>query len=109
MKIEFDTLDLQDLCENEKLMKKKFGSACANKLKTRIADLQAATNVSELVAGKPHPLKYKRLGQFSVSILGALRLVFECGKHPIPKTNDESVDWNQVTIVKILFIEDYHE
>lgn len=66
VKIDFDRLDLQDLCENEKLMKKKYGNACANKLKTRIADFQAATNVSELVSGKPHPLKGKRLGQLSV-------------------------------------------
>jgi len=109
VKIEFDTLDLQDLCENEKLMKKKFGNACAKKLQTRIADLQAAANVSELVSGRPHPLKYKRLGQFSISISGSLRLIFKCGNNPIPRTSDEAVDWNQVTIVRILSIEDYHE
>ena len=109
MKIEFGTSDLQDLCENEKYMKKKLGNASANKLKIRLADLQAAKKVSELVAGKPHPLRYKRLGQFSVTILGGLRLIFECGNNPIPKTNDDSVDWTQVTIVKILSLEDYHE
>ena len=109
VKIEFDTLEIRDLCENEKSMKKKFGNACSNKLKARIADLLAAMNVSELVAGRPHPLKYKRSGHFSVSISGALRLIFECGNNPIPRTSDETVNWNQVTIVKILSIEDYHE
>jgi len=109
VKIEFATLDLQDICENDKLMKKKFGNPCAIKLKTRIADLQAATYVSELTSGKPHPLKYKRLGQFSLTVSGGLRLIFECGNNPIPRTDDNAVDWNQVTVVRILCIEDYHE
>lgn len=109
MEIEFATLELQNLCETEKIMRKKFGNACAIKLKARIADIQAATYVSELVCGKPHPLKYKRLGQFSISISGALRLIFECNNSPIPMTNDSAVDWNKVSSVKIISIEDYHE
>jgi hypothetical protein len=40
VEIEFATLELQNLCETEKMMKKKFGSACAIKLKTRIADIR---------------------------------------------------------------------
>ena len=108
VKIEFATLDLQHICENEKLMKKKFGM-CTNKLKTRIADLMAATNVGELAAGQPHPLKYKRLGQFSVSVSGGLRLIFECGNNPTPRMDNNAIDWKQVTIVRILSIEDYHE
>lgn len=109
VKIEFATLNLQNICENDKLMKKKFGNACANKLKARLADLQSATYVTELAAGRPHPLKYKRLGEFSITISGPLRLIFGCGNKQIPRTDGDAVDWNQVTIIRILSIEDYHE
>lgn len=109
VKIEFATSDLQKICENDKLMKKKFGKECAIKLKSRMADLQSAEFVSELTAGKPHPLKYKRLGQFSVSVSGALRLIFESGNNPVPRGGGAAVDWNQVTTIRILSIEDYHE
>ena len=82
----------------------RFSDKCHGVVKSGFA-----FKVGELVAGKPHPLRYKRVGQFSVSISGALRLIFECGNNPIPKTNDESVDWSQVSIVRIISIEDYHE
>lgn len=109
MIIEFDTQDLQNICENEKLMKKTHGTACTSKLKARLADLHAAASVSELTAGRPHPLRYGRQGQYSISLLGGLRLVFVCGNNPIPRTPDDTVDWTKVTIIKIISIEDYHE
>jgi proteic killer suppression protein len=62
-----------------------------------------------LVAGKPHPLKGDRLGQFAVSLDGGWRLVFVPANDPIPRHDDESVDWSQVTIVSIEQIVDYHD
>jgi proteic killer suppression protein len=109
MDVLFATLKLRKLCEQEKEMKKVLGDACAQKLKSRLADLATASNVQELVAGHPHPLKGDRAGQFALNLQGGDRLVFEPANDPIPQTPDKATDWANVTIVRIVFIGDYHD
>ena len=65
--------------------------------------------VTELVAGRPHPLKGNRLGQFALDLHGGVRLVFESSQDPVPKNADKSIAWNQVSKVRIVFIGDYHD
>ena len=86
-----------------------FGLPCAKKLQNRLADLEAVAFVTELVAGRPHPLKGDRLGQFSVDLHGAVRLVFEPNQNPVPRNADKSIAWNRVDKVRIVFIGDYHD
>ena len=97
------------MCEKAAEAKKKLGVDSARKLQIRLADLQAATAVSELTNGKPHPLIGKRLGQFALSLSGGHRLVFVASNDPIPRTPDAAIDWRSVTIIKIEFIGDYHD
>lgn len=109
MNIEFENKDLQELCQQQKLAIKKFGSDSARKLKTRLADLLAAKNVSELVAGRPHPLKGNKNGQLAIDLAGGIRLVFESANIPIPYKQDGSIDWLSVDKIKIVLIGDYHD
>lgn len=109
MDIEFSDSDLQALCEQQRVMLRKLGNNCARKLRTRLADLQAAANVTELLAGHPHPLKGDRSGQFSLDLAGGIGLVFEPANFPIPKREDNSIAWESVNKVRIVFIGDYHD
>ena len=109
MDIDFAAAKLRALCEQHARMVAAFGFPCAKKLQNRLADLEAVAFVSELVAGRPHPLKGDRLGQFSVDLHGAIRLVFEPNQDPIPRNADKSIAWNQVSKVRIVFIGDYHD
>jgi len=86
-----------------------LGKACARKLRSRLADLDAADSVQDLVAGRPHPLKGERAGQFAVDLQGAKRLVFKTANDPIPYKDDGKIDWSKVTHVCIVFIGDYHD
>jgi toxin HigB-1 len=74
-----------------------------------LADLKAAESVTGLVAGKPHPLKGDRLGQYAVRLDGGVRLVFESANEPIPQREDGGINWSEVTAVCIVFIGDYHD
>jgi proteic killer suppression protein len=103
MKITFADSKLQNLCEQEKLAKTKLGAKCAKKLEGRLADLAAVGCVKELVAGRPHPLKGNRAGEFAVYLEGGKRLVFQPDNDPIPLTEDGSIDWSKVTAVCIEF------
>lgn len=109
MDIIFGDGKLQKLCEQQAVAQKKLGKACARKLRSRLADLAAAQSVRELAAGRPHPLKGDRAGQFAVDLEGAKRLVFEPANNPIPYREDGSIDWSKVTRVSIVFVGDYHD
>lgn len=109
MEIRFKDKDLHELCEKKAVATKKLGDIGARKLQSRLADLRAASRVTELVAGRPHPLKGERLGQFALDLLGGARLVFEPANDPVPRRDDASIEWSAVTIVCIEFIGDYHD
>lgn len=109
MEITFKDSKLQKLCEQQAVAQKKLGKKCARKLQSRLADLVAAGSVRELIAGRPHPLKGDRAGQFALDLEGGKRLVFEAANDPVPCRENGSVDWSKVTHVHIVFIGDYHD
>jgi len=100
---------LRALCEHEKTAVKKMGQLCARKLRTRLADIIAAENVRELVAGRPHPLKGNRHGQFALDLHGGVRLVFEPANNPVQHHDDGGINWSLATKVRIVYIGDYHD
>lgn len=108
MEIHFTDKKLQKICQSSKLLKQKFGHL-SFKIQARLADFDAASNVTELTAGRPHQLFYNRTGQYALALNNMTRLIFESANDPIPKNLDGTVDWKKVTVVRIVAIEDYHE
>lgn len=109
LEIRFKDKKIRELCEQRVVAERKLGSACARKLRARMSDLEAASRVSDLSAGNPHPLKGDRLGQFALDLVGGWRLVFAPDHDPCPTKPDGGIDWAQVTIVCIEYIGDYHD
>nr|WP_198013422.1 killer suppression protein HigA [Pseudanabaena sp. PCC 7367] len=105
----FKTKKLQKLCEQEHSAIRALGRDCAMKLKRRLDDILDADSVQELRAGHPHPLKGDRTGQFALDLHGGKRLLFESDQNPTPVRTDGSIDWSQITQVRIVFIGDYHD
>lgn len=90
-------------------MNKELGTAGAKKLRARLADIDAADNVRELVAGRPHPLTGNRSGQFALDLHKGCRLVFEPLELPPPELDAGGIDWSRVRRVRIIEIGDYHD
>ena len=109
MNINFKNETWKDLCEQENLAQRKLRPKMAKKLRGRLADLMAASSVTELCAGRPHPLTGDRAGQFALDLVHPYRLVFEPNHNPVPCTEDGGIDWSQVTQVCIIWIGDYHD
>ena len=109
MEITFRDSKLRKLCEQQAVAKNKLGQVCARKLRSRLSDLQAAESVQELTAGRPHPLKGDRHGQFALNLQGGVRLVFEPANDPVPFNQNGSISWAKVSKVCIVFIGDYHD
>lgn len=109
MEIRFRDKKIRELCEKRTVAEKKLGADCARKLRARLDDLDAATRVTDLIAGRPHPLKGAWAGQFAVDLAGGWRLVFAPAHDPRPRRDDGSIDWSAVTIIRIEYIGDYHD
>lgn len=109
MNLDFKDKKLRELCEQRASAERKLGADSARKLRSRLADLQAAVCVTDLAAGGPHPLQGDRAGQFALKLEGGKRLVFEPDHNPVPYREDGSIDWSRVTRVRIIYIGDYHD
>jgi len=106
MKINFHDKKLFHLCESQNVATKKLGFTSAKKLRARIAQLRAATTVRDLILGRPHALTGDRRGEFSLELGGGNRLTFVPDQDLL---ENESIDWSQVSKIKIVYIGDYHD
>ncbi|MCY3726604.1 MAG: hypothetical protein OXF95_08210 [Rhodobacteraceae bacterium] len=110
MKITFETDNLQELCESEKELKKTHGKNNAKRIKTALALLKSAPNLSTVYNVKKfnlHQLSGTREGQFTLYLLDGKRLIF-IPKSPVPRMSDGGFDVKKITEVKILEIVNYH-
>ena len=101
--------DIEALCKQSKLATRKLGAESAKKLQRRLSEMFAANVVTELPAGRPHPLLRDRLGQYAVDLHGKHRLVFKPTRQPPPAKEDGSIDWAQVDEITIIEAGDYHD
>ncbi|OGW55328.1 MAG: killer suppression protein [Nitrospirae bacterium RBG_13_43_8] len=112
MVILFKTAKLETECNNENLLVKRFGALRAKLLKRRLNELQAANTLAvlrSLPQARCHELKGSKKGQISADLDHPYRLIFEPADNPIPKKPDGGLDWNKVTKVRIIGVEDTHE
>ena len=109
MRLEYQDDSIRSCCLEQKIAVKILGSDAAKKLRTRLSDLKAASNVSELVVGRPHP--YKGIGErrFSLDLAGGKRLLFIPTTYPPPAKDDGGIDWRLVKEITIVFIGDNHD
>jgi len=107
--IDYKTTKLKKLCLARKEADKKLGPNSGKKLRTRLADIEAASNVFELIAGRPHSYRKDKVGLFSLDLHGGHRLLFEPLKKPPPTKDDGGIDWSNVESIFVVFIGDPHE
>lgn len=98
MRILYRTKKLEKYCTIACEAQKKYGLGIAEKLHTRIDDIEASSSVDELEKyriGGCHRLKGDRYGQYAMDLVHPHRLIFV-------KKSD------RVDIVEIVEIVDYH-
>lgn len=104
LELAFANKSLRKLCESEAHADRHLGRTVAQQLRRRLSDLRAATNVKDLVAGRPREVTGGRRGRMAVELTSDCRLVF-CANHAVlPLLASDDVDWSKVNRVKILSI-----
>ena len=90
------------------------GTLRAKKIRVRMKEFRAATNLMDFWPPKSGPgrchelIEGKRAGQLSVDLDHPYRLIFVPNHDPVPQQPDGSLDWSLVTAITILGIEDTH-
>jgi hypothetical protein len=104
----FDSESLRLLCEDEDIAIVRLGADVSSKLHARLADLSAAKEINELLAGKP-AINEDNLNEYKIELSNVWRLIF-CSNHVKPPLDKkDNIDWSHVTRIKILRIQNLHE
>ena len=109
VQIAFFNKSLRDLCESESHMKLQLVEALAAALKRRLADLRAATCVTDLVAGNPQEVGTPHQKRFALELSEGKRLLFSSNHVATPVLDSGAVDWSKVSRIKLLRIENSHD
>lgn len=111
MELAFSDKKFRDLCLNEFLARRILGARIAEKLKSRLADLVAASVVADLfmLPGRPRELANDRQGYIVIDLIDEQQLVFQSGHIKGRMLPSGEVDWSRVRRVKILALENGHE
>ena len=104
MEIAFSSRHLRSICETADAADNEYGAEFANSLRDRLADLDAATKIDDLLVGELRDFSYDELRCKALTIVGQHILVF-CSNHTSePKTLTGSIDWSNVRRIKIVMI-----
>lgn len=83
----------------------RFGARLGETIKNRLADIRAATTISDVVAGNPREISRDGKPAMALDLEDGYVMVFSPNHLRIPVRSDSSVDWKAVSRIKILVIE----
>ena len=112
MEILFQDQKLGKACNDQSLLVRRFGPIRAKLLRRRLDEFRAADNL-EVLRSLPqircHELKGNRKGTLAVDLDHPYRLIFEPANNPIPRKSDGGLNWTEITAIRVLTLEDYHD
>src|SRR5262249_22197281 len=100
----FETRELRSVCAREFVAVRTYGVQVAQGLKDRLADIEAATSVADLIVGNPRQLGEEMV----VNLTKESRLVFCCNHSKTLTSNAGEIDWPSVSRIRLLRIEIDH-
>lgn len=111
MDILFLTDKLAKEFNTQKLLIRRRGDLRAKLITRRLRALRSATVLEDLrhAPGRWHELGEDRAKTFAVDLDGPYRLIFAPAIEPPPTKPDGGLDWAQITAVRILGVENYHD
>jgi plasmid maintenance system killer protein len=102
LELAFETKSIRTICESHLRAKDEFGDRVADVLKRRLADLDAATSVKDLVASPPYSVDGANCGHMAIDLCDEYLMVFCPNHRKNPTTASGELDWGRVTRIKII-------
>lgn len=109
MKLTFKSSRLQRILEDQKEIKREFGSDSQRKVMRQMYLLSSAETMQDVFSGIGgwHELEGNLKGHCAGSAGGGLRIVVRPNP-PVPKKQDGGTDWTKVKSVQVVKVVDYH-
>ena len=107
MDIAYNSKALRDLCEDVELAEAKFGRAISSTLLDRLADIDAADTVDDLIAGQLAISKVGKREVLTISLGGGFAIFLEANHNEIPTNKRGEVKWGRIRRLQLLKIERY--
>jgi hypothetical protein len=104
LELAFSTKALRAVCESEERAVRRLGVDCANVLKRRLADLRAAANASDLVAGNPRRAPGPK-EELMLDLADGYAVILAVNHATVPRLDSGVIDWSSVSRIKLLRIE----
>lgn len=104
MELAFESKHLRCICEDLTAARLELGDAVAESLKHRLADLQAAASIYDLLWGNCRIVGGGRAQRVRIDLLHGFYIILAANHPRIPLTPKGEVDWNAVIRVKIIQI-----
>lgn len=108
MIIKFRDEDIKQLCNDERIAKRKIGFDNAKKLQKVLTYLAAAINYKQIIQQRLygfHDLHGDRDGQYAMNLIGGMRIVYNF----LDEQGNVTISDNASSIVIMLCIDDYHK
>jgi hypothetical protein len=103
MELAFDTLHLRRVCESDTEARKRYPAETVEQLHDRLADIRAATSVSDLVVGQPS-MDARPPARVRFKLDGGYELVC-VGNHPTPPLMEDGlVNFDRMRRVRVVKI-----
>ncbi len=99
--LRFASADLRAVCERRTAAEHLLGKVAARKLRARLSDIRAASDIRQVVLGRP---SFSPRGRVAFLLSTTHRLVVAAAVTPIPRQSDKLVDWAQVDIFEVVEI-----
>ena len=103
--VAFESKELRMVCENQELADEKFGAIVSGNLQDRLGDLMAATCIHDILLGNPRQTLIGTVMGYKIELSNAYVLSIIPGHLKPPLNEEGKTDWNKVTRVKIISIE----
>ena len=104
MEIAFAEKHLRKMCENQSYASQKLGTSVAGKLQARLADLEAAVTVDDLIVGAPQKLSGELEGQIKIELSEDRVMILCANEDPLPRKKSGVINWKFVTRLKLLHV-----
>ena len=99
--LRFGSPDLRAICERATAAERLLGEAAARGLRARLSDIRAASDIRQVVLGRP---SFSARGRVAFHLSATHRLVLAAAVTPIPRLPNKQVDWTQVTVLEVVEI-----
>jgi len=101
VQLAFETQQLRTICESSAEAITEFGQEVAYLLMARLADLDSAVSMRDVLVGQPRTCDS---GDLEIELTGGYRMVCRANHPSNPITDSGMIDWDRVSRIRIVDI-----